>query len=204
MTSIFLINGLFKSLKSINLNTVAVFNIYSKGVKNPKVKIIEYKEKYNRSTYDKYGDFKDHNVKACSGCKEIDLSTAESKYSATEACNIMLGYVNDLRKEVLGSGYALKVDQTLLNFAKIRAKEISTNFSHSGGTYTGANENIINSGSTVYDHFKGWKSSSGHYNNMVRKASKYFGYAFYHGNLKNSSAVYGVQLFWEYKDQHES
>ena len=39
--NIFFINGLFKSLKSINLNTEAVFNINSTGVKNPNARIPE-------------------------------------------------------------------------------------------------------------------------------------------------------------------
>lgn len=154
-------------------------------------------------SYVKYSGFSDHDVQMCSNCKVLDMDTVTLKYSDYEACEIMLGYVNDLRMAKYGdSDYLLTIDNTLLELAKIRAKEISENFSHFTGTYTNAAENITAQGSTLLGHFEGWKNSDeGHYENMLYPTHKYFAYALYNGDLRLNSGVYGVQLFWSKDDR---
>lgn len=148
------------------------------------------------SYYMKYLKCTEHNVQACSSCKRIDLTTAKSIYTEYEKANIMLGYVNELRREVLGEGYDLVLDTKLIELANIRAKEIVSNFSHGGGTFTNAGENITNGGSTVKAQFERWKASQGHYENMIRENYKYFAYASYTPNIQDNANTYGVQLFW--------
>ena len=152
----------------------------------------------------KYAGYKDHNVQACSSCKIFDISTATLKYSAYEAANIMLGYVNELRREVLGEGYDLVLDTTLMGLAETRAKEISVNYSHSGGTYTNAGENIAKGCKTLKDYFNAWKNSSGHYQNMTYENYKYFAFSIYCEDSKDFLPSYSVQLFWmqEHKDSY--
>lgn len=148
------------------------------------------------SDYMKYAQFTEHNVQACSSCKRVDLTTVKSIYTEYEKANIMLGYVNELRREVLGEGYDLALDTKLIELANIRAKEIVTNFSHFGGTYTNAGENITNGSPTIKAQFEGWKNSSGHYNNMIKENYKYFAYASYLPDITSATNNYGVQLFW--------
>ncbi len=120
------------------------------------------------------------------------------RYMPMEAAEIMLGYVNELRKEVHGDiydpeEYELKLHPKLVELANIRAEEISKYFSHMGGTYTNANENIAGYPS-IYAQFLVWKNSAGHYANMIDRDHIYFGYGYF--ATEESFASYGVQLFW--------
>lgn len=137
----------------------------------------------------------EHNVKMCDLCKYVDLNSTTSIYTDYERANIMLGYVNQLRREVLGEGYDLVLDNKLIELSGIRAKEIVTNFSHYGGTYTNAGENITANGATVLGQFNSWKTSPGHYQNMINDSYKYFGYNS-HAVFENQTGIFGVQLFW--------
>ena len=148
------------------------------------------------SEYMPYLKFTEHNVKMCDLCKYIDLSTATSVYTEYEKAQIMLGYVNELRRQVLGDGYDLVLDTKLIELSNIRAKEISVNFSHYGGTYTNAGENITEGGATIKTQFERWKASPGHYTNMIQENYKYFAYASYAPDLQSRSLMFGVQLFW--------
>ena len=144
----------------------------------------------------KYASFTDHCVAVCSVCKTSNWDDIVQRYSDYETAAIMLGYVNDLRESVLGtSEYNLVLDEGLINYAKMRAKEISTDFSHAG-KYS---ENITSAGSNIYAQFMAWKNSPGHYQNMIdadENAVGYcghvrFGYAMY----RVGTAIYGVQIF---------
>ncbi len=147
----------------------------------------------------KYLTWTDWNVKVCKYCNYVDEETITSMYTAQEEAEIMMGYVNKLRKEVLGSQYQeLVIDQTLLELAQIRAKELSIVFAHSG-TYTNASENATNAGCTIINHYDAWLNSTNHYNAMISKDKKYFAYARY----RVDGVVYGVQLFWSTGDRSE-
>jgi uncharacterized protein YkwD len=150
-------------------------------------------------TYAAWGGYTDWNVEVCSGCGAIDMTSLRLAYSDREAAEIMLGYVNDLREEVYGTNkYNLVIDETLIELAKIRAKELSVKYAH-GGTFTNAQENIYEDIS-LYGQFNAWLNSSGHYKTMIDKDMKYFGYATYADysqGYNEQAKLYGVQLFWD-------
>ena len=109
----------------------------------------------------------------------------------------MLGYVNELRREVYGTDeYDMVLDDTLLELAKIRAKEISINYSHATDTLTNASENIGGGNESIKAAFIGWRNSTGHYNNMIKQTAKYFAYASYCKDPTKTLNRYVVQLFW--------
>lgn len=144
-----------------------------------------------------YTTYTDWNVQVCSGCGLIDEDTIEFAYSDYQAASIMLGYVNELRASVGVS--ALELDTTLIELAKIRAKEASVNFSHYiGATYTNASENLHHGKYNIYDQYVSWYNSSGHYQNMISSNHVYFGYAMYR---TDTGAPYGAQLFWSASDR---
>ena len=146
-----------------------------------------------------YLNWTDWVVDFCEGCCSLKKDTIRFAYSDYEAAEIMLGYVNDLRAELYGThAYDLQLDTTLIELAKIRAEEISVFFSHAGGTYTEARENIHHGQANIYDQFQEWYESSVHYNTMVDTTSSYFGYAIY---KSETGAVFGVQLFWAEGDE---
>jgi hypothetical protein len=101
-------------------------------------------------TYLEWGGYTDWNVEVCSGCGDINIESLRFAYTDRQAAEIMLGYVNDLREEVYGTTkYNLVIDETLIELAKIRAKELSKNYAH-GGTFTNASENIYEDISNPY------------------------------------------------------
>lgn len=147
----------------------------------------------NNLVYARYVKYTDWNVKVCEYCGHPDLNTATYAYDNMTAANIMLGYVNDLRREVLGEGYDLVLDSTMVEYAAVRAKEISTNYCHISGNPYGENIDEVAPGNIISTFFSEWKASSGHYNNMVKSSYKRFGFGMYFTDYK--SLAYGVQLF---------
>lgn len=146
-----------------------------------------------------YKNWEDHTIQVCKNCHYADEDTIVFKHTDMAACEIMLGYVNELRRSVYGSNrYDLVIDTTLLELAKIRAKEIAVNYAH-GGTYTNARENITGTGFSISEHYDAWLNSKGHYNTMVDKSQVYFAYATY----KDEGSFYGVQLFWSSSTRRE-
>ena len=156
------------------------------------------KDEMNRGlmSQPKYASFTDHCVAVCSECKTSNWDDIVQRYSDYETAAIMLGYVNSLRESVLGtSEYNLVLDNGLINYAKTRAKEISTNFAHTG-KYS---ENITSAGSNIYGQFMAWKNSTGHYNNMINAEENSVGYCghvrFGYAMYRVGTALYGVQIF---------
>ncbi len=145
--------------------------------------------------YISYVTFTEWNVDVCDGCGYPDMDTFRFAYTNTEATDIMLGYVNELRRSIYGDKLPdVVADTTMIEMAAIRAKEISINYSH-GGTFTGASaENIINGGSSIYEHFASWKASTGHYNAMIRSGYICMGYAVY--KSPTGDFLYGVMLLF--------
>jgi hypothetical protein len=150
-------------------------------------------------TYNTWGGYTDWNVEVCSGCGDINLKSLRFAYTDRQAAEIMMGYVNDLREEVYGTDqYNVVIDETLIELAKIRAKELSKNYAH-GGTFTNAKENICCQ-QGIYLHYQEWYNSSGHKKTMLNKNMVYFGYATYADFSQGYNVeprFYGVQLFWD-------
>lgn len=140
----------------------------------------------------RYNGFTDHVVAYCKNCGEADYSQISQRYSAYEAANIALGYVNDLREEVFGTDeYNLQLDSVLIEWANARAYGLVFDFSHNG-IPDGCKENITTEGDTIYGNFNAWLNSPGHYAQMVFQKHRYFGYGMY---TDSNGGVYAVQLF---------
>jgi uncharacterized protein YkwD len=118
----------------------------------------------------------------------------------------MLAMINEARAEV--GAPALKLSSELCNAANIRAKEISTSFSHTrpnGGTFysvlddidysgsRGSGENIAAGNSGVSATFKQWMESQGHYENMINTNYKYVGIGYY--QTSSGYKHHWVQIF---------
>ncbi len=129
-------------------------------------------------------------VTACDQCWHFDESTVRFAYTDYEAAVIMLGYVNELRREVLGEGYDLVLSNTLIEKTKVRSVEIITDFSHKN-VPVGCRENIAHYRPSLEDMFLGWKSSPGHYAAMVDESMISFGFACTY----DGAQLYGVQWF---------
>ena len=88
----------------------------------------------------------------------------------------MLNYVNNLRAEVFGThAYDLSIDDFCQRSAEIRAGQLKTNYSHSGQLTPGE---CITSHLSLYEQFVALKKSPSHYEIMIRKDNKYFGYGY--------------------------
>lgn len=155
-------------------------------------------EKDGVSAYADWAGYTDWDVEVCSGCGDIDIDSLRFAYTDYEAAELMLGYVNDLREEVYGTDeYNLVLDDTLMELAKIRAKELHENPTH-GGTYTNARENITSGDVGIYAQYQSWYDSAGHKKTMLDTDMVYFGYALYKAtDNSDCSGIYGVQLFWD-------
>lgn len=142
----------------------------------------------------------------CSNCHKIKQGSDGdiwSKYSNKEACEIMLGYVNDLRKEYKAANpgfyhatdkVTLVYDEKLTELANIRAKELATSYSHDTGTRTGAYECIGRGQNTIQTAFEKWMQSNEHHNIMIHKNGAKFGYGRY---IDPNGTVYNCLLIWE-------
>ncbi|MDR0943877.1 MAG: CAP domain-containing protein [Ruminococcus sp.] len=117
----------------------------------------------------------------------------------------MLAMINEARAEV--GAPALKLSSELCNAANIRAKEISTSFSHtrpSGNSFysvlddigyssRGSGENIAAGNSGVSATFTQWMESQGHYENMINANYKYVGIGYY--QTSSGYKHHWVQIF---------
>jgi uncharacterized protein YkwD len=118
----------------------------------------------------------------------------------------MLAMINEARAEV--GAPALKLSSELCNAANIRAKEISTSFSHTrpnGNSFysvlddidysgsRGSGENIAAGNSGVSATFKQWMESQGHYENMINTNYKYVGIGYY--QTSSGYKYHWVQIF---------
>lgn len=143
----------------------------------------------------------------CSTCHTIKSGTDGdiwSMYTNEEQSKIMLGYVNELRKQykannpgyynIINDKVELVYDAKLTELANIRAKEISTNYSHDGGTLTGAAECISKGYDTLQSAFDAWKNSKGHHDIMIMKSGVRFGFGRY---VDTNGRIFYVLLVWD-------
>jgi len=158
---------------------------------------LAYREKYDDNSYCKYENHNEFLCNQCSLCLNIDEESIHYIYSQQEIAERMLALINAERKK-LGYGYLeLKIGEPLLEFADVRAEEISTKFDHFGSSVGGASENIAKS-TQVYnnavEHFfnKFFTSTEGYKENMLAKDARYFGCDIYW----DGTSLNCVQLFW--------
>ncbi|MBQ7045338.1 MAG: hypothetical protein IJN65_02475 [Clostridia bacterium] len=182
-----------------NYVTKTCSEAYTEVVQNNQTLFVENIASYQHKT--------DWLCKICSSChliKQGNEGDVWSKYSAEEQSKIMLNYVNDLRKQyktenpgyynVINDKVELVYDAKLTELANIRAKELSTSYSHDTGTRTGASECINETQNTILNDFNTWKASPGHFDGMIMKKGVRFGYGRY---VDKNGTTYSCLLIWD-------
>lgn len=132
-----------------------------------------------------------------------EYKNIQSENTYTDLINEVYEITNNYRSLVGVS--SLTLDSSLVEAANIRAKELSDSFSHTrpngsscftvlselGISYSTAGENIAAGYSSSQSVMEGWRSSSGHYQNIISSKFKKIGIGV---NIVNNQ-YYWVQIF---------
>ena len=132
-----------------------------------------------------------------------EYKNIQSENTYTDLINEVYEITNNYRSLVGVS--SLTLDSSLVEAASIRAKELSNSFSHTrpkgsscftvlselGISYGTAGENIAAGYSSSQSVMEGWRSSSGHYQNIISSKFKKIGIGV---NIINNQ-YYWVQIF---------
>lgn len=132
-----------------------------------------------------------------------EYKNIQSENTYTDLINEVYEITNNYRSLV--GVPSLTLDSSLVEAASIRAKEISDSFSHTrpngsscftvlselGISYGTAGENIAAGYSSSQSVMEGWRSSSGHYQNIISSKFKKIGIGV---NIVNNQ-YYWVQIF---------
>ena len=132
-----------------------------------------------------------------------EYKNIQSENTYTDLINEVYEITNNYRSLVGVS--SLTLDSSLVEAASIRAKELSDSFSHTrpngsscftvlselGISYGTAGENIAAGYSSPQSVMEGWRSSSGHYQNIISSKFKKIGIGV---NIVNNQ-YYWVQIF---------
>lgn len=133
----------------------------------------------------------------------ITINNIQNENTYTDLINEVYEITNNYRSLVRVS--SLTLDSSLVEAASIRAKELSDSFSHTrpngsscftvlselGISYGTAGENIAAGYSSSQSVMEGWRSSSGHYQNIISSKFKKIGIGV---NIINNQ-YYWVQIF---------
>lgn len=133
----------------------------------------------------------------------ITINNIQNENTYTDLINEVYEITNNYRSLVGFS--SLTLDSSLVEAASIRAKELSDSFSHTrpngsscftvlselGISYGTAGENIAAGYSSSQSVMEGWRSSSGHYQNIISSKFKKIGIGV---NIINNQ-YYWVQIF---------
>ncbi len=133
----------------------------------------------------------------------ITINNIQNENTYTDLINEVYEITNNYRSSVGVS--SLTLDSSLVTAASIRAKELSNSFSHTrpngsscftvlselGISYGTAGENIAAGYSSSQSVMEGWRSSSGHYQNIISSKFKKIGIGV---NIINNQ-YYWVQIF---------
>ncbi len=133
----------------------------------------------------------------------ITINNIQNENTYTDLINEVYEITNNYRSLVGVS--SLTLDSSLVEAASIRAKELSDTFSHTrpngsscftvlselGISYGTAGENIAAGYSSSQSVMEGWRSSSGHYQNIISSKFKKIGIGV---NIINNQ-YYWVQIF---------
>lgn len=134
---------------------------------------------------------------------EMIVNDVQSENAYTDLINEAYVITNNYRS--LAGVSPLTLDSSLVEAASIRAKELSNSFSHTrpsgsscftvlseyGISYGTAGENIAAGYSSSQSVMEGWRSSSGHYQNIISSKFKKIGIGV---NIVNNQ-YYWVQIF---------
>ena len=133
----------------------------------------------------------------------ITINNIQNENTYTDLINEVYEITNNYRSLIGVS--SLTLDSSLVEAASIRAKELSNSFSHTrpngsscftvlselGISYGTAGENIAAGYSSSQSVMEGWRSSSGHYQNIISSKFKKIGIGV---NIINNQ-YYWVQIF---------
>ena len=189
---IFMVIGSYRNI--INQNKVISTNTYidkDNEIVNSnleKEEVIDIENKY-------YEDISKEDIN--------EYKNIQSENTYTDLINEVYEITNNYRSLVGVS--SLTLDSSLVEAASIRAKELSDSFSHTrpngsscftvlsdlGISYGTAGENIAAGYSSSQSVMEGWRSSSGHYQNIISSKFKKIGIGV---NIINNQ-YYWVQIF---------
>ena len=189
---IFMVIGSYRNI--INQNKVISTNTYidkDNEIVNSnleKEEVIDIENKY-------YEDISKEDIN--------EYKNIQSENTYTDLINEVYEITNNYRSLVGVS--SLTLDSSLVEAASIRAKELSDSFSHTrpngsscftvlselGISYGTAGENIAAGYSSPQSVMEGWRSSSGHYQNIISSKFKKIGIGV---NIINNQ-YYWVQIF---------
>ena len=201
---IFMVIGSYRNI--INQNKVISTNTYIdkdnvivySNLEKEEVTNIE--EKISDTDYKEYKEISKDDINEYDS---ITINNIQNENTYTDLINEVYEITNNYRSLVGVS--SLTLDSSLVEAANIRAKELSDSFSHTrpngsscftvlselGISYGTAGENIAAGYSSSQSVMEGWRSSSGHYQNIISSKFKKIGIGV---NIINNQ-YYWVQIF---------
>lgn len=196
---IFIVIGSYRNI--INQNKVISTNTYidkDNEIVNSnleKEEVTDIEEKIPETENKSYEDISKEDIN--------EYKNIQSENTYTDLINEVYEITNNYRSLV--GIPSLTLDSSLVEAASIRAKELSDSFSHTrpngsscftvlselGISYGTAGENIAAGYSSSQSVMEGWRSSSGHYQNIISSKFKKIGIGV---NIINNQ-YYWVQIF---------
>lgn len=194
---IFMVIGSYRNI--INQNKVISTNTYI-DKDNEIVNSNLEKEEVTDIEYKYYEDISKEEINEYDS---ITINNIQNENTYTDLINEVYEITNNYRSLV--GVPSLTLDSSLVEAANIRAKELSDSFSHTrpngsscftvlselGISYGTAGENIAAGYSSSQSVMEGWRSSSGHYQNIISSKFKKIGIGV---NIINNQ-YYWVQIF---------
>lgn len=201
---IFMVIGSYRNI--INQNKVISTNTYidkDNEIVNSnleKEEVTNIEEKISDTDYKEYKEISKDDINEYDS---ITINNIQNENTYTDLINEVYEITNNYRSLVGVS--SLTLDSSLVEAANIRAKELSDSFSHTrpngsscftvlselGISYGTAGENIVAGYSSSQSVMEGWRSSSGHYQNIISSKFKKIGIGV---NIINNQ-YYWVQIF---------
>ena len=194
---IFMVIGSYRNI--INQNKVTSTNTYID--KDNEIVNSNLEKEEVTDIEDKY--YEDISKEDINEYDSITINNIQNENTYTDLINEVYEITNNYRSLVGVS--SLTLDSSLVEAANIRAKELSDSFSHTrpngsscftvlselGISYGTAGENIAAGYSSSQSVMEGWRSSSGHYQNIISSKFKKIGIGV---NIINNQ-YYWVQIF---------
>lgn len=201
---IFMVIGSYRNI--INQNKVISTNTYidkDNEIVNSnleKEEVTDIEEKIPDTDNKEYKEISKNDINEYDS---ITINNIQNENTYTDLINEVYEITNNYRSLVGVS--SLTLDSSLVEAASIRAKELSDSFSHTrpngsscftvlselGISYGTAGENIAAGYSSSQSVMEGWRSSSGHYQNIISSKFKKIGIGV---NIINNQ-YYWVQIF---------
>lgn len=201
---IFIVIGSYRNI--INQNKAISTNNYidkDNGIVNSnleKEEVTDIEDKISDTDYKEYKEISKDDINEYDS---ITINNIQNENTYTDLINEVYEITNNYRSLVGVS--SLTLDSSLVEAANIRAKELSDSFSHTrpngsscftvlselGISYGTAGENIAAGYSSSQSVMEGWRSSSGHYQNIISSKFKKIGIGV---NIINNQ-YYWVQIF---------